>query len=298
VLDIITIAEWRDDLNIAIASGKGGTGKTTVAVGLTQILDNCAYFDCDVEEPNGHLLLQPSIELTESVYKEIPGINKNRCNHCGKCAELCEFNALINIKFDIIIIEEMCHSCGACQYFCPHNALVDKQIKVGEVRKGYAKKDVLFFDGVLKIGEPSAAPVIKSVLKNTTIDKINIIDSPPGTSCSMIEATKISDFTILVTESTPMGLNDLKIAVNVLKQINVPFGVLINKFDSEFTQLTDYIEDNNLELLKTIPFDRKIASAYSTGEIKDLFTNEFISEFEELGKIVMNKINYLHEKIS
>jgi MinD superfamily P-loop ATPase len=254
-------------LIISIASGKGGTGKTTVACGLASVVPNSAYIDCDVEEPNGYLLLKPVIKKEETVYKLIPKINYDRCDFCNKCSEVCEFNALLNLKTEIYLFDELCHSCGACAYFCPQQAITEVKKETGKLRTGETDNNVLFFDSFLRIGEASAASLIKQVKNSYKGDRTVIIDSPPGTSCSMFEAVKNSDYCVLVTESTPFGLNDLKLAINVLRQLNLPFGIVINKYDEHFFQLDDYIFDNKLTLLLKIPFRMEIAESYSRGEL-------------------------------
>lgn len=252
---------------ISIASGKGGTGKTTVAASLASVIRESVYIDCDVEEPNGHLLLNPDFLSEESVDKFLPLIDQDKCTFCGKCVEVCEFNALINLKFEIVLFDEMCHGCGACMYFCPSKAITEKAKVIGVVRAGITNKNILFADGLLNIGEAAAAPVIKAVKKRIIASKINILDSPPGTSCSMVETVKDSDFCVLVTESTPFGLNDLKLAIGVLKMIDVPFGVVINKYDPSFKEMEYYLNAERIEILLKILFDRKYAVSYSNGNL-------------------------------
>ena len=250
---------------ISVASGKGGTGKTTIAASLASVIPECVYIDCDVEEPNGHLLLKPKIISEESVDKFLPMIDQEKCTFCGKCVEVCEFNALINLKFEIVLFDEMCHGCGACQYFCPSKIITGIVKEIGIVRFGITNENILFVDGLLNIGEVAAAPLIKEVKKKIIKEKINIIDSPPGTSCSMVETVKNSDFCILVTESTPFGLNDLKLAIEVLTAVGISFGVVINKYDSSFSEMENYLNVNSIEILLKIPFDRKYAESYSEG---------------------------------
>ena len=250
---------------ISVASGKGGTGKTTVAASLASVIPESVYIDCDVEEPNGHLLLKPEFISEESAKKLLPQIDQEKCTFCGKCVEVCEFNALINLKFEIVLFDEMCHGCGACIYFCPSKVITERAKEIGVVRVGITSDKILFADGVLNIGEVAAAPLIKEVKKKIIEGKINILDSPPGTSCSMVETVKDSDFCILVTESTPFGLNDLKLAIEVLKTIEVPFGVVINKYDPSFTEMENYLNGNGNEVLLKIPFDRRYAESYSEG---------------------------------
>jgi MinD superfamily P-loop ATPase len=252
---------------ISIASGKGGTGKTTVACGLASVINNSVYIDCDVEEPNGHLLLKPKILTEEPSYKLIPKINYERCDFCNKCAEVCEFNALLNLKSEIYLIDDLCHSCGACTYFCPQIAITEVNKENGKIRIGETSNNILFYDAYLKVGEASAAPLIKKVKNSYKGNKTVIIDSPPGTSCSMLESVKDSDFCVLVTESTPFGFNDLKLAINVLRQINIPYGIIINKYDKNFPMLDEYIHNNKLNLLLKIPFRMDIAESYSKGEL-------------------------------
>lgn len=267
---------------ISVASGKGGTGKTTVAASLASVKDNCVYIDCDVEEPNGHLFLNPKIDFEEKVYKKLPQIDYNKCDFCGKCVQVCEFNALINLKFEIILFEEMCHWCGSCKYFCPAKAITDREKEIGVLRCGSVNEHLIFADGILKIGEISSVPLIKELKKKVIKEKINIIDSPPGTSCAMIESVKDSDFCILVTESTPFGLSDLKIAADVLNEIGIPFGVIINKYKPEFKEMENYLNDNMMDILLKIPFDRKIAEDYSKGILPVFNNNEFKKEFAGL----------------
>lgn len=271
-------------MNISIASGKGGTGKTTVAVNLALSVQPSVYIDCDVEEPNGHILLKPVITDRKAVTKKLPKVDFNKCSYCGKCTELCEFNAIIALKNDVLVFDEMCHGCGLCSYFCPEKAIEETDKNIGEVRTGYAKTELTkFVEGELNIGEMAAAPVIKQVRKEAFPERINFIDSPPGTSCSMVAAVKDSDYCILVTESTPFGLNDLKLAVDVVRSIGVSFGVIINKYDEYFPGVDEYCSSQKITVLLKLPFDRKIAESYSRGvppvctfpELKEKFRNVF-----------------------
>ncbi|HSL88411.1 MAG TPA: ATP-binding protein [Ignavibacteriaceae bacterium] len=276
---------------ISIASGKGGTGKTTVACGLASVINNSVYIDCDVEEPNGYLLLKPEIKSEEKTYKLIPKINYSRCDFCNKCSEVCEFNALLNLKTEIYLLDELCHSCGACAYFCPQQAITEEKKGTGKQRTGVTANDVLFLDAFLRIGEASAAPLIKQVKNFYKGNRTVIIDSPPGTSCSMFEAVKDSDFCVLVTESTPFGLNDLKLAINVLRQINIPFGIVINKYDEQYYQLDEYILDNKINLLLKIPFSMAIAESYSKGELP-------AATIKEYKQIMLNLFDKVKTEIS
>ncbi|MFO7445590.1 MAG: ATP-binding protein [Ignavibacteriaceae bacterium] len=271
---------------ISIASGKGGTGKTTIAAGLANVIRSCVYIDCDVEEPNGHLLLKPEIKSIETSYKYVPKIDYELCSFCNKCIDVCEFNALVNLTNEIYLFEELCKSCGACSYFCPCNAITEIEKEDGIIRRGSINNNGLFFDAYLKIGEASASPLIKKIRNKYKGKRPVIIDSPPGTSCSMMEAVRDSDFCILVTESTPFGLNDLTLAIDVLKQIGTPFGIVINKYSEEFRQLEEFINRNNLNLLLKIPFRMDIAESYSKGEL----LSGSIKDYEILMSELLTKI--------
>jgi MinD superfamily P-loop ATPase len=262
-------------LIISVASGKGGTGKTTIACGLVSVINNSVYIDCDVEEPNGHILLKPENLRAEPSYKVIPEINSNKCNFCNKCTEICEFNALLNLKTKIYLFDELCHSCGACSYFCEKNAITEVNRENGVLRYGELKNDKLFFDATLKIGETAAAPLIRKIKNAYKGDRTVIIDSPPGISCSMTESVKDSDYCVLVTESTPFGFNDLKLAIDVLKQLRIPYGIVINKYDFNYSRLDEYIHFNMLKLLLKIPFRMDIAGSYSKGELITKPINDF-----------------------
>jgi len=278
-------------LIISVASGKGGTGKTTVAASMASVIPQSIYIDCDVEEPNGHIMLQPKFTLEESVNKLLPKIDYEKCDFCGKCIEVCEFNALINLKFEILLFEEMCHSCGACEYFCTKNAITEIPKELGKLRSGITGSGIKFYDGILNIGEATVVPLIQKVKTKIDREKINIIDSPPGTSCSMVETVKDTDFCLLVTESTPFGLNDLKLAIDVVKNINVPFGVVINKYDEAFGELENYLTENQIEVMLRIPLDRKIAEAYSKGILPVNNSEKMKREFIHLFELIQNKID-------
>ena len=280
---------------ISIASGKGGTGKTTVAASLASIIPESVYIDCDVEEPNGHLLLKPKIINEEPAFKLIPKINYEKCDFCNKCVEVCEFHALLNLKTEIFLLDNLCHSCGACAYFCPQYAITEIKKEIGLIRTGRDDNHISLHDAYLKIGEESAAPLIKQVKNAYHGDRPIVIDSPPGTSCSMLEAVKDSDFCVLVTESTPFGLNDLKLAVNVLLQIGVPFGIVINKYDETFTRLEEYIVGNNFNLLLKIPFRMDIAKCYSKGELPARVINGYRQMMEELFHEIKKEIAEVKE---
>lgn len=297
---------------ISIASGKGGTGKTTIACGLAYACNKSVYIDCDVEEPNGHLLLNPTIFAEDTAFKLIPDFDFSICNYCGKCSEICEYNAIIHLTDEIYLSDDLCHSCGVCNYFCPQKAISEIKKEIGKIRQGKTSEGILFFDAILRIGEAAAAPLIKQLkskvfnsnalmkeiasIPNST-DAFVFIDSPPGTSCSMVETVKDSDYCILVTESTPFGLNDLKLAVNVLKQIGIKFGVVINKYDNEFVELEEYLNNEKLTLLEKIPFNFDIARKYSNGSLPAKEDKDYFSTMINIFNQVQSELNFTSEKI-
>jgi len=250
---------------VAIASGKGGTGKTSVAVNLALSIGNVQFLDCDAEEPNAHLLLHPEISREEPVYIPVPVINERLCDYCGKCAEFCPNNAIFVSADKVLVFPELCYSCGGCAIVCPRKAISEEQRRIGTLKYGLAD-DLELVYGELQVGEPMAVPVINEVKKQQTRNnKTVILDSPPGTSCPVIETVKGSDFCVLVTEPTPFGLHDLKITVQVLKQMKIPFGVVVNRAGIGDQRVYEYCKDENIPVLLEIPYQRKIAELYSKG---------------------------------
>jgi MinD superfamily P-loop ATPase len=281
---------------ITVASGKGGTGKTLVSTNLAATLaltldKKVAYMDCDVEEPNGHIFLKPKLPKVETVSIPVPVCNKELCDYCGKCGEVCQFNAILPAKNMFLVFEEMCHGCGSCILACKKKALTEKKREIGIVESGSStirnNKQLNFFHGKLKIGEPMAPPVIKALKKHINKNETVILDAPPGTSCPVVETISNSDFVILVTEPTPFGLHDLKLAVDVVRKINVPFGVVLNKSDLGNNKTNEFCEQENIPLLLSIPHDKAIAHAYSKGE---LLTNKQ-ANFNALYKKILEKVN-------
>lgn len=277
---------------IAVASGKGGTGKTLVATSLAlSSIRPIQFLDCDVEEPNASIFIKPKIEKKESVYLPKPIAEPSHCTACGKCAEVCQFNAIAVVKKKVLIFHELCHSCGACFLACPQKAIFEVDSEKGILEKGYSG-NIEFWQGILKVGEPSPTALIKALKKKNDETKIVIIDSSPGTSCPMVEAVKDSDFVILVTEPTPFGLNDLILAVEVVKKLKIPFGVVINRCDIGDDKVELYCKENKIPILMSIPFDRKIAELYSKGIPFIKEQKEYIEKFKE----VFSFINQMYDK--
>jgi len=249
---------------ISIASGKGGTGKTTIAVNLALSLNDVQLIDCDVEEPNCHLFLKPQIEKRFPVGIATPEVDESRCDYCGKCAEACQFKALAVIKGSVLHFSELCHGCGACSYICPQKAIEEKVREIGIILIGKAG-DIEFINGLLNIGEPMAVPIIRKEKGLIDRRKTVVIDVQPGTSCPVVVAVRGTDFCLLVTEPTPFGLNDLKIAVEMVRKLSVPLGVVVNCSDIGDRKVWDYCNRENIPILTEIPWDRRIAEAYSRG---------------------------------
>ena len=266
-------------MNIAILSGKGGTGKTTVSTNLSLLL-KANYIDCDVEEPNGFIFLNPEIDFKIEVEVENPIIDREKCELSGECVKACKFNAIAKSKDRIILFDKLCHSCGACELACPNDAISYTKRSIGIIEKG-KKGNILCKRGILDIGEPMAVPVLNKLLKDLPKDEINILDSPPGTSCNVVNILNHGDKAILVTEPTAFGLHDLKMAVELVREFNIPFGLIINKYDEKNQYLKEYIEDERLNVLGNIPYDRNIAEIYSRGEML-IDTREYKKIFQNI----------------
>jgi MinD superfamily P-loop ATPase len=276
---------------ISVASGKGGTGKTTVATSLAlSAAEDVELLDCDVEEPNAQIFIKATISSKKTVTISVPQIDVNKCTLCGKCAKVCAFNAIAIIPNKVLVFPELCHSCGACQYLCPVKAISEIGKKIGVVEIGQ-KKHLKFVQGQLNIGEATAIPVIKGVKTHIMGNNLVIIDAPPGTSCPMIEATKDSDFCLLVTEPTPFGLNDLILAVEVLQKLQIPFGIILNRCDLGNQDVYNYCKTEGIPILMTIPFQKEIAIAYSNGiplvEISPKYKEQFRDILEKIRDILI-----------
>ncbi|MBN1232664.1 MAG: ATP-binding protein [Candidatus Coatesbacteria bacterium] len=279
---------------IAVASGKGGTGKTTVAVNLAlSMKDDCnvQFLDCDVEEPNAHIFLKPVIKEQNKGYIPVPEIDEAKCNFCGKCSKICVYNAIAVLppqnfkKGTTLVFNNLCHGCGACSNLCPQNAIKEVHKEIGIIEKGDSD-NIDFIHGRLNVGEAMALPLIRKIKKNISLEKIAIIDAPPGTSCPVVASVKDSDYTILVTEPTPFGLNDLILAAGLVKKLKIPFGVVINRSDIGNREVEEYCQKENIPVLMKIPFSKDIAISYSKGiPVIETFP-KYIVHFQE----IFNKI--------
>ena len=273
-------------MKIGIASGKGGTGKTTVATSLARIApDKTCYVDCDVEEPNGHIFLNPVISETRPVAVPVPRVDQQLCELCGTCREVCRFNALALLPTLVLVFDELCHGCGGCKIACPTQAIREIDRPIGTIEKGSCG-EMDFIAGRLNVGEPMSPPLIQAVKREIPPDRLVFIDAPPGTSCPVIAALDDTDYCLLVTEPTPFGLNDLKLAVEMVRALGIPLGVIINRDGIGNRETDDYCEAENIPVLMRIPDDRRIAVAYSRGELIIDVLPEYRAMFLQLLKNV------------
>jgi MinD superfamily P-loop ATPase len=253
-------------VTVAVASGKGGTGKTTVAVNLALTLGGALQFlDCDVEEPNAHLFLQPEIDEVQPVEVLVPEVDEERCTACGACGRACRYHAIVSLKTKPLLFPELCHGCGGCALACEAGAIRETPRGVGVIERGM-RGEIRFAHGRLNVGEAMAGPVIRALRRSADHRLLTIIDAPPGASCPVVASVRESDFVVLVTEPTPFGLNDLTLAVGMVRELNQPFGVVINRSDIGDGAVREYCQAEGIPLLLEIPENRRLAEAYSRGE--------------------------------
>jgi MinD superfamily P-loop ATPase len=255
---------------ITVASGKGGTGKTTVATNLAYFLSDSRrvqYLDCDVEEPDGHIFIKPDFSKREQATILIPQVNNELCVGCGKCSKNCQYGALATIKGKTLVFPELCHSCGLCAKICPTKAITEVEREIGYIESGIGENGIEFVRGLLNIGESTVPPLISKVIDKSNPNTIQVIDAPPGAACPTIECMKHADVIIMVTEPTPFGLHDLKAAISIALDFNKPTALVINRAGRENKELDDFIKEKNIPILTEIPNDMDIARNYSRGNL-------------------------------
>lgn len=280
-------------MNIAVASGKGGTGKTTIATNLAAVISGTGrrvqYLDCDVEEPNGHIFLRPEIEQRDDVAVGVPAVDAEKCTGCGRCAELCQYSAVTCVKGKVLLFEELCHSCGGCMAVCPERAIDEVPRTIGIAEFG-TSNGMAFGHGKLNIGTIQTPALIKYVKQRAENGALTILDVPPGTSCPVVEAIRNVDFVLLATEPTPFGLNDLELAVGMVRALKLPFAVAINRSDIGDDGVVRYCQKERIDVWLEIPNDRKIAEAYSRGEMMIDVLPQYSQKFLELHERIEERI--------
>ncbi len=279
-------------MKISVASGKGGTGKTFVSTSLAlSINDKLTFLDLDVEEPNAHIFIKPEFEEERDVGIPVPRVDYDKCDFCGVCQEVCAYNAIFafpNTK-KIVVFDELCKGCGACVVLCPQKALYEVPRPVGKMRHGRNGR-IEFFDGKLNIGEINTTYMITYIQKQVKNSELIIVDSPPGTSCPMIQAVKDSDFVVLVTEPTPFGLFDLNLAYEVVKKMGIPSGIVINRYGIGNDEVEKFASERGIPILMKIPFSREIAGYYSKGvpvvQVMEEWRVKFQKAYETIRRIL------------
>jgi MinD superfamily P-loop ATPase len=275
---------------LAVASGKGGTGKTTVTVNLATCLpDPVRLLDCDVEEPNCGIFLKPEILRSEPIELPFPVIDKNLCTGCGECSLVCRYNAIVTLKSQPLVFPTLCHGCGGCVEVCPENAISEEKRKIGGIEIG-TSRNIELIQGLLDVGQSLSPPAIRAVKHHTGKNGITLIDCPPGTSCPVISAVKSSDFVLLVAESSPFGLNDLRLAVDTLRHMGLRHGVVINRTNNLDDRVARYCRNEKIPVLLEIPDDRRAAEAYSRGLLLVDELPEYREWFESLYRRILTEL--------
>ncbi|MCG8639707.1 MAG: ATP-binding protein [Desulfobacterales bacterium] len=259
----------KNNFTIAIASGKGGTGKTTIATNLAYALqrtESVQLIDCDVEEPNSHLFLHPFLQNNETVGISTPVVTQEQCIACGRCRDFCVYNAITLLDQTVMVFPELCHGCGGCSFICPTHAISEEQRPIGIIEEGIAK-NIFFLHGVSNIGNALSPPIINALKEKVSQEMLTILDAPPGTSCPVVTTLEGTDYVILVTEPTPFGLHDLQLTVQVVRKLGIPFGVIINRADLGNALVEEYCQSEKISILLKVGFHKEYAISYARGEM-------------------------------
>lgn len=284
---------------VTVASGKGGTGKTTVTVNLAVSVPagTVEVFDCDVEEPNAHLFLKPKNIVTEEISTMVPVVDMKLCTLCKECEKICQFSAITMVAKKIMVFPEMCHSCKGCSMVCPTGAIKESSRELGVLRTGRSSRGFTLTWGELRVGEAMSPPLIKEVKKRISSDAFSLVDAPPGTSCPAVATLRDSDFALLVAEETPFGLNDLALTVDALKKLDIPMGIVINRADSGKGIIDKYADQQGIEIMQRIPFSREAAKVCAKGlflvdelpEMKLLFQDLYLKIFTKVSTLTRHR---------
>jgi MinD superfamily P-loop ATPase len=278
-------------IQVAVASGKGGTGKTTLAVCLAHALaehgERVTYVDCDVEEPNGHIFLRPTFEHRRPVRVLVPSMDTDGCSGCGRCSEFCQFNAIVSLRDRVLVLPDLCHGCGGCVLVCGERALSEVPHEIGAVELGRAG-GIDFVHGTLTVGKPLAVPVIRAAREAVPDGGTVIIDAPPGTSCPPVEAVRGVDHVILVAEPTPFGLHDLRLAVRMVRELGLDASVVVNRSDAGGKGVREYASGEGLPIIAEMREDRAVAEAYARGELPYGASNGFRTAVDRVAGWVMD----------
>jgi MinD superfamily P-loop ATPase len=282
---------------VAVASGKGGTGKTSIAVNLATVIGTpVRLLDCDVEEPNAHLFLNATPGGEEIISIAVPVIDKAVCDGCDECVEFCQFNALASFCGAPLVFPELCHGCGGCTLVCPRNAISETDFRIGVIST-FQSGHITLRSGSLDVGVALASELVHAVkagladVADVANGGITILDAPPGTACPAVATLRGADFVVLVTEPTPFGLHDLKLAIDTVRELKLPFGVVINRVGIGDDRVHVFCAQENIPVLLEIPDDRRIAEAYSRGQIIVEALPEYRAHFERLWQVIVQNGN-------
>lgn len=290
-------------MRITVASGKGGTGKTTIATSLALSLAEDGhipvFLDGDVEAPNAHLFLKPVFDQKQDVSILIPQVDESKCTFCGKCAEVCQYHAIVVAGKKTLVFPQLCHGCGSCTLVCPEHAITESPEVMGVLERGSALSGISFAQGKLNIGEPMAVPIIRQLKKwiEPQPGQVEILDAPPGTSCPVVESMRGADFILLVTEPTPFGLHDLRLAVQVARELNIPMGVVINRDGSGDAQVDEFCKSEEIPVLMRVPFERAIAEGIARGHTLAEVHPKFCRQMREMFDRILQEVKQSKEAV-